>query len=329
MHFNARSGKCGKWYKSKIFTLTVLQKKRKNMKKLPFIKLVSSMAIFGTIGAFVRFISAERGFIASVRGIVGAIFLLLFALLIGKKPSLDAIKKNLPILLISGACIGINWILLFESYSYTTIAASTLCYYMAPVIVILASPFILRERITLKKGICALIAIVGALLVSGILESGFGESGVIGCLLALGAAVFYAAVILLNKKLHDISPYDMTIVQLGTAGLTILPYTLFVEQGDILAIDLTSILLLVVVAIVHTGAAYALYFSSIQELSTDTVAIFSYLDPVVAVIISLMIGEYMSMLMGLGAVLIIIALVVSELNIGKGSKKTSDIDENY
>ncbi len=295
------------------------------MKKLSLIKLTISMVVFGTIGVFVRHIDAERGFIALVRGAVGAVFLLLLLLVMKKKPSLQAIKKNLIYLILSGAAIGVNWILLFESYSYTTIATSTLCYYMAPVFVILVSPFLLRERITLKKGICVGVALLGMVLVSGVLEGGGANpGGYVGVILALGAAVFYATVTILNKKLCDISSYDMTIVQLSVAALTVLPYTMLAENNDFSAITPTAIVLLIVVGVVHTGICYALFFSSIQELETQTVAIFSYLDPIVAVILSLALGDDMTLLMGIGAVLIIGALLSSEVDFGlimKGKTK--------
>ena len=292
------------------------------MKNLSFVKLIVSMTIFGTIGLFVRYIDAERGFIAFVRGIVGALFLLLLLALMRKKISFDAIKRNLVLLIVSGAAIGVNWILLFESYSYTTIATSTLCYYMAPVFVIIASPIFLGEKITLKKSICVGVALVGMLLVSGVLEGGgSGDFGMVGVLLALGAALFYATVTVLNKRMRDIEAYDMTIVQLVVAGLTVLPYTLIAEENDLAALGLPAILMLLVVGVVHTGLCYAFYFSSVKDLEAQTVAIFSYLDPIVAVVLSLFIGEEMSLLMGVGAVLVITSLLVSEIEFGKLRRK--------
>ncbi len=288
------------------------------MKKLPFIKLVTSMTVFGTIGLFVKYIEAERGFIAFVRGAVGALFLVLLVALMKKRISFEAIKKNALLLVLSGAAIGVNWILLFESYSYTTIATSTLCYYMAPVFVILASPIFLRERLTLKKSLCVVVALVGMLFVSGVLEvGGAGEVGIVGVLLALGAAVFYATVTILNKRMRGIEAYDMTIVQLAVAALTVLPYTLIAEKNDLGALGAPAILMLLVVGIIHTGLCYAFYFSSVKDLEAQTVAIFSYLDPIVAIAISLFIGEDMTLLMGIGAVLVILSLLASELDFAR------------
>ncbi len=282
------------------------------------------MVIFGTIGLFVRYIDAERGFIACVRGVVGALFLIIVLLLSKKRPSFAAIKRNLPVLLLSGVAIGINWILLFESYSYTTIATSTLCYYMAPVFVIVASPFVLKAKVPLKKWICVIVALVGMLFVSGVLDGGgINVSEATGILLALGAAVLYATVTLLNKKLVDISSYDMTIVQLIVAGLAVFPYTLLAENNDPASFTWLPIVMLLVVGIIHTGFAYMMFFSSIQELKTETVAIFSYLDPIVAVLLSLFIGETMTILMAVGAVLIILALTASEVDLGALFKRKS------
>ncbi len=291
------------------------------MKRLSLFKLIGSMTCFGTIGMFVRYIDAGRGFIAFVRGIVGALFLILLMLVMKRRPSWEAIKKNLLLLLFSGIAIGINWVLLFESYSYTTIATSTLCYYMAPVFVMLASPFVLGERITAKKGISIGVALVGMVLVSGVLDGTSGGAGhLTGVLLALGAALFYASVTMMNKKLRGISSYDMTVVQLLVASLAVMPYTFFVEENNFAAITPTAVIMLLVVGILHTGISYALFFSSIQELSTQTVAIFSYLDPIVALFISMFIDSPMTLPAACGAVLILAALIYCEIDFGSKTK---------
>ena len=298
------------------------------MKGIAFLKLTLSMIIFGTIGFFVTSIDAGRGFIAMIRGVFGALFIVLFLFILRKRPSVFAIRKNLLYLFLSGLAIGINWILLFESYSYTTIAAATLCYYMAPVFVIIASFLFFRTKISLKKGICVLCAVFGMILISGILEgNGGGKNQLIGVLLALGAAVFYATVTMLNKKLSDISSYDRTIVQLFFAGITLVPYVLIVERDFLNVSSGKTWLSLLVIVILHTGLAYLLFFSSLKELSADTVAVFSYLDPIVAMIMSLIVlKEEMSTPSVIGAVIIIISAFFAEVdlkNIIKQRKSTN------
>ncbi len=278
--------------------------KEKSNKNIAILKIALAMFIFGTIGIFVRHVSLPSGFIAFFRGILGTVFLLAVMLLSRKKISFSAIKKNLWLLILSGAFIGINWILLFEAYRYTTVATATLFYYLSPIFVIMASPVVLKEKLTPKKMICIICALIGIVFVSGVAENGI--VGGRGMLLGCGAAVFYATVVLLNKKMHDISAYDMTIVQLFFAAVTILPYTLLTE--DIRAESFTpkAIIVLVILGIVHTGLAYALYFASVKMLPAQTAAIFSYIDPVVSIILSaVLLSEPLTWFGIIGAILIL------------------------
>ena len=117
-------------------------------------KITLSMLIFGTIGLFRRWIELPSSLVAMARGAIGMVFLLL--VLRAKKQRLDgaAIRKNLPLLIPSGAALGINWILLFEAYNYTSVATATLCYYFAPMLIVLASPLALHEKLTARKLAC-------------------------------------------------------------------------------------------------------------------------------------------------------------------------------
>ena len=277
--------------------------------------MMLAMFIFGTIGLFVRYIPLPSAVIAMVRGFVGAIFL--YVLIKAKKQSLDksAIKANLLKLCVSGILLGFNWILLFEAYRYTTVATATLCYYLAPVIVILLSPIVLNEKLTGKKLICVLAALVGMVFVSGVLTAGFkGGSEYTGVFFGLGAACIYAGIVIVNKKIRDISAYDMTIMQLAIAGVVLLPYVLLTQDLSGVALGGKAIALLAVVAILHTGVAYALYFGSMQKLRGQTVAILSYIDPIVAILLSaLILKEPFGVNGAIGAVLVLGATFASEI----------------
>ncbi|MBQ4065308.1 MAG: EamA family transporter [Clostridia bacterium] len=277
------------------------------------ISLISAMLIFGTIGIFRRYIPLSSGQIALARGVVGALFLTGAMAFKGLKLDAGAIKKNAVLLLISGALIGFNWMLLFEAYNYTSVATATLAYYMSPVFVVLASPFLLKERMTAKKGICVAVSVAGMLLVSRVFsQEGAGDFR--GILLGLGAAMLYASVVLINKRITNISAYDKTVVQLGAAAAVMVPYLFAI--GDLTAKTLTPLAggLLLVMGIVHTGVAYALYFGSFDKLSAQTVALFGYLDPVAAVILSaLILKESMSVPQIIGAVLVLAAAVAGDV----------------
>ena len=277
-------------------------------------KLTLSMVIFGTIGIFRRYIPLPSSLVAMTRGLIGMLFLLLVMVLRKRGMNRTAVRRKFAMLCLSGAAIGVNWILLFEAYNYTSVATATLCYYLAPMFVILASPLVVGERLTAKKLFCVLAALLGMVFVSGVLEAGGGSSDLKGVLLGLGAAVLYASVVLMNKQLGDVPAYDRTIVQLGSSAAVLLPYVLLTENLGALSFTPGTIALLLVVGVVHTGMAYAMYFGSLMQLKAQTAAILSYIDPVVAVLLSaLVLREHMSLLSGLGAVLVLGAAVVSEL----------------
>lgn len=283
------------------------------------LSLLCSMIIFGSIGLFRRWIPIPSGLLAMLRGLIGAVCLLLIMLILKKPIDRAAIRKNLLLLILSGGMIGFNWILLFESYRFTTVATATLCYYMAPVFVLLAAPLILKERISPKSLLCALLALVGMCLVTGIVAGSLPtKQDTIGILLGLSAACLYAGVILLSKKLTGIDAYNKTFVQLATAGIVLLPYTLLTESFTISQWTPTALLLVLTVGILHTGFAYTLYFGSMHPLPARTIALFSYIDPIVALLLSaLFLKEPMGIAEICGATLILGSTLLSEISFSK------------
>lgn len=288
-------------------------KKRGN--RGPYDALIAAMLIFGSVGIFRRYIPLPSSLIALVRGGIGALALVALIFLRGGK--MRNVRRNVLPLCLSGVMIGFNWILLFEAYNYTTVATATLCYYMAPIFVILLSPWVLREKLTMKKGVCALCAIGGMVLISGVLGQTEGGNGDLrGVALGLGAAVLYASVILTNKKIVGMEALDKTAVQLLSAAVVLLPYTLLTEDVSALTLTKASVALLIVMGVVHTGLAYVLYFGSVQRLPAQTTAIFSYIDPIAAILLSaLLLRESMGWTDIIGTVLILGAAVVSEIEI--------------
>ena len=252
-----------------------------------------------------------------------SIFLILFCLVTRKKFSFSAIRDKLLLLCFSGGAIGVNWILLFEAYRYTTVATATLCYYMAPIFVIVMSSFIYKEKLTAKKICCTLAALVGMILVSGVTETGIGNIGELkGVILGVLAAVFYSSVVLMNKSLGSVPAYDKTIVQLLGAAIVIVPYCLATVDIGSLSFDRNSIIMLSIVSVVHTGIAYTTYFGSMKNLQSQTIAIMSYIDPIVAVVLSaVFLKEQMTVFGIIGAVMILSATFLSEVNLRKGQSK--------
>lgn len=254
--------------------------------------LVTSMVIFGTIGLFKRFVPVTSGELALYRAVLAAVLLIGVLLVTRQKIPFKAIGKQIPLLLLSGAAMGVNWILLFEAFNYTSVALGTISYYFAPVIVTLLCPLLFREKLTVKQILCFLISTAGLVIITFAAEQGgdaAGRNDLVGILFGLGAAVFYASVILLNKFIKGVEGLHRTLLQFIAAVVTLTPYVALTSGVTLGGMDATGWVCLLIVGLVHTGLAYVLYFPSLKELPGQKAAILSYIDPLVAVIVSVLI----------------------------------------
>ena len=286
----------------------------KNLKS--YLMLITSTLIFGTIGVFRRFIPLSSGMLAFTRGLLGSAFLVLFMRLSRRRASEKISVKTLLLLVLTGALIGFNWIFLFEAYNYTSVATATMCYYMQPTIVILLSPLFLHERLTRRRLLCAAAAVVGMIFVSGITGGAAGTDArsLTGVFFCQGAAALYAAVIILNKKITLDDAYRRTAVQLAGAAVTLVPYLLLTEDFSAIHLNASSTAMVLLVGLVHTGFAYALYFGSMKRLKAQSIAVLSYIDPVFALLLSAaVLHESLSPIALIGTALIIGSALVSEL----------------
>lgn len=295
-------------------------KDRKNDPK-SLAKLLSAMLIFGSIGLFRRLLPLPSALIAFARGVTGALFLAAVMALRRRTGALRLNKKAAARYVLSGALIGINWMLLFEAFEFTSVPKATLAYYLAPTFVILLAAVFLGERLTLKRTVSAGASLFGMVLVSGVLEGeGLSPDDLKGIIFGCAAAVIYAAVVLINKKSPDGDPYKKTTVQLAAAAAVMLPYLVFTGGFAIGDWSISAALILLLVGVLHTGAAYALYFGSMSGLRTDTIAIMSYLDPITALVLSaVFLGEKLTAPGIAGAALIIGSALFCELG-GKNDK---------
>ncbi|WP_010283684.1 DMT family transporter [Bacillus timonensis] len=284
--------------------------------KAKFIFIVV-MLIFGSIGLFVKNINLSSSEIALFRGTIGSLFLIGASFLVKQKFSFKTSKRNLVLLLVSGAAMGFNWIFLFESYRYTTISNATLSYYFAPVFVMILAPFLLKERWTWLKGLSIALAFLGLLLVvnPGV-DAGIGTyNHPVGIMYGLLAAALYASVILINKFIKNLSDFNTTIMQLLTASIVLFPYVLVTQELNYSGLGLQSITLLLIVGIVHTGFAYLFYFSVMKKLKGQTIAVLSYIDPISAVLMAaIILSESMNFVQIVGGIFILGSTFISEIN---------------
>lgn len=284
------------------------------LRKLAFLLL---MALFGGLGPLVRAIGLPSSVTACLRAWISATSLGAFLLFSGRRIDRAETRRTLVPMLLSGVLIGLDWIGLFASYSYTTIATATVCYYVAPILVLLGAALLLHERFTLRHLLCALSAFAGMVFVSGVAKAGFAAADIRGPLFALFGALAYASVVLINKKYPGGDSLVRTAIQLAAAALLTTPYVLLTERAPI-SLTAKGVALLLVLGVLLTAIAYIAYFTMIVHIPSRTVAIFSYADPMVAVLISVFfLGEGMDLFGVLGTALIIGAALISEL----GGKK--------
>ena len=310
-------------------------KKNTNKARL---QLIISMSIFGTLAVFVRNISVSSGELALYRAILAAI--LIGSYLLFSKNKLNSTvniddttsdnntkttssnekafpdspklffgictKKELFLLLFSGMAMGFNWILLFEAYKYTSVSAATLSYYFAPIIVTIVCPFLFHEKLTKKQILCFIMSTLGVFLITGIPDFQNMGRDTIGILFGLSAAVFYATVILLNKFIKNVAGIHRTFLQFLAAIVTLIPYVACTGGFHLGTLDSKGWINLLIVGLIHTGITYCLYFSSLKELPGQEAAILSYVDPLMAVVISVTIlGESISLPQIIGGILIL------------------------
>lgn len=284
--------------------------------KSPRLMMIFSMVIFGTLGVFVRNIPVSSGELALYRAILAALLIAVYLGITKQKIPFANIKKEVPLLLASGVAMGVNWIFLFQAYKYTTVSLATLSYYFAPVIVTVACPFLFKEKLTGKQIICFLMSTAGLIMITGIGKVG-SNTDFIGILWGLGAAFFYAVVILLNKFIKGVEGIHRTFLQFLSAIVILIPYVAVTGGVTLGQLHTVGWINLLIVGLLHTGITYCLYFSALKELPGQKAAILSYIDPLVAVVISVtVLGESMTVWQAVGGLLILGFTLWNEVSSG-------------
>lgn len=270
--------------------------------------VIIAMLTFGSISIFVRKIGLPSSVISLLRAIIASLFLISYSVFTKKKISTQKIKDNFYLLLLSGSAMGANWIFLFEAYKYTTVSNATLTYYFEPAIVMLLSPLLLKEKLNMRKFISIVIAVVGLFMIVN--TGSIAVDGVynhpLGLTYGLIAAVLYATVILTNKFFKNLSGLEATLIQLVVSAIVLMPYVLFVERPALEMFKAEFIPYILILGIVYTAIPYLLYFTGMQNLKGQTIAMLSYIDPISAVIVSAVVfKEGLTLLQVIGGILIL------------------------
>jgi len=282
------------------------------------LRVVLAMALFGSIGVFVKNINLPSMEIAFLRSAIASIALIMWAALRGgrkgEKGETGGIKrlfedrKSFFYLAVSGALLGVNWVLIFQAYKFTTLSNANLVYYFSPVFVILFSPFLFNEKLTKVKVICVLIAVGGLamILFNQPQNTGGNYNHLLGVAYALLGGSLYAVMIFLNKKIKGVSGPDRTIVQISAAALVLLPFVLY--RNAIHITDMKMLIFILILGLVHTAFGLSLYFSAMNDVKGQNIALLSYIDPISAVIWGVLIfQDSMTAFQILGGILIMVS----------------------
>lgn len=277
-----------------------------------YVKLIVAMLIFGSVGVFVQNIPLASGEIVLSRTIIGSCFLFFVMHVSRIKINRKQVMSNAVPLLISGLVLGLNWVFLFEAFNYTSVSVATLSYYCAPIIVMLLSPFVLKESLQFHKIVGIGVSMMGMILVNQVSSASAQE--MLGVGYGLLAALFYAILILANKRIKDMASLETTAIQLVVATIVLLPYVMYSHQGPWIMPTGISLLALCILGFVHTGIACLLYFSSMKDLPGQSVALCSYIDPLSALIFSaIFLNEHLTFIQIVGAVFILSGAIFGEV----------------
>ncbi|MEG0987389.1 MAG: DMT family transporter [Clostridium sp.] len=275
------------------------------MKNSSLFRYILSLLIFGTNGVVASFIPLTGAEIVLTRTILGSAFLMGVFVLLKNKLHVTEMKRQWKWMLISGASMAFSWVCLFEAYDSAGVSIATLEYYCGPVIVMALSPLLFKEKLTSIKVAGITCVIIGMVCINGSGITGTTGLSSAGLLYGVLSAVFYAVMIISNKKIQNLSGLELTMAQLIIAGILVAPYVALMHNGP-LSLGIEAILAIIFLGIVNSGLACFLYFSSIHELPAQTVALCSYIDPLSTLLFSaLFLNERLSTVHAIGAVLIL------------------------
>lgn len=265
------------------------------------------MTIFGSIGFFSRLSGLPSLELVFVRCISATVFLTAYWLISGNYKRETWQKKEMTAILIGGVFLVLNWIFFFASFEKTAITVAISIYNLAPIIVLVIGWIFFKDRIKLLGILAVVLAFIGTVLISGIsINDLSGGKSVVGPFYALAASLLYAFVIITGKYIKQASPYLVTIIQTFIGVIMLLP---FVHYSFFMHLTAANWFYSIFTGVVHTGIVYLLFYGSIRSLPTPVISALTYLDPLVAILLDVLITGFVpAYLQILGILFIFIAL---------------------
>ncbi len=282
-----------------------------NMDKKAFLKYISALLLFGLNGIVASNIALNSYEIVFMRTLIGSILLIVLFLFGKGKFHVKDNKKDMVFIALSGVAMGTSWMFLYEAYQQIGVSLASLLYYCGPVIVMILSPIIFREKLTVPKIAGFLIVLVGIFLVNGSVTE--KNSNLWGIFCGGMSAIMYFFMVTFNKKAKNISGMENSVIQLFVSFLTVAIF-IGIKQGFVINVPTNDWVWIIILGILNTGIGCYLYFSPLSKLPVQTVAVCGYLEPLSAVVFAtILIGEKMTLVQMIGAVCIIGGAMIGEL----------------
>ena len=286
------------------------------------LKLILISATFGTIGIVTHFIPLSSSAIVFYRALLGGIFIILATIMSGKAVNIKNMGDNFFVLIWTGFFMGLNWVFQFEAFKVSSVAIGTVCYNTMPIFLLIIASFMFKEKITLRSVVCIIVATIGVVLVSNVINTGIASNEVLGCFYGILGAINYALIVIFNRKLSHIETHDKVIFQFIFSAIIMFIYVIFIQKESLFfdksiskETFLTGLFCILLLSFFHTGFCYVHYFNAVSRLKAETVAILTYIDPVVALFLSyFVLKEKTTGLQVLGAFLILSSTLVNELS---------------
>ncbi|MFY3790397.1 DMT family transporter [Ureibacillus sp. MALMAid1270] len=279
--------------------------------KNAYLKNIIALLLFGSNGIVASYVLLNSYEIVYFRTLIGSLFLIAIVALTRQKIRFWKNKSHFLYLIISGIAMGASWIFLFEAYVQIGVSVATLAYYCGPVIVMILSPLIFKEKMTSAKLLGFLAVIIGMLCVNG--GALFQGEVSWGLIFGLLAASMYAVMVIFNKKAKSITGLENATGQLVISFLTVAIFMGFKQGFAVNIMDVNWVPILIL-GVVNTGIGCYFYFSSIGGLPVQSVSILGYLEPLSALVFSAVIlGETLGLVQIVGALLILGGAAYGEL----------------
>ncbi|MDD1502532.1 DMT family transporter [Lysinibacillus sp. CNPSo 3705] len=267
------------------------------------IKLTVSMALFGSIGFFTVHTGVPATELVFVRCICATLFLGGMWLITGGHKTEIWDKKEISRTLLCGVFIVLNWVFLFKAFEEMSISIAISIYNLAPIFVLIFGALFLKEKMTIQALLATVTCFIGSMLIIGLNNfmslSEFMKSGFIWALLS---ALFYAFTMLTSKTITKLSSYALTYIQTTVGIIILLP---FVNFSLFESLTTTNWLYILGTGFIHTGFVYYLFFDSIRSLSTILVSVLVFVDPVVAILLDMLLLDFMPSFMQTAGIVLI------------------------